>query len=90
MVMMMKSLKKDMDFQWMSYYESRVSSLFRMEVYMRTERLLRADGIIYGNVKGYYEDKHTYTFVINRKDIVFPKARYKLNKKDRYYDMDNR
>lgn len=57
---------------------------------MRTERLLRADGIIYGNVKGYYEDKHTYTFVINRKDIVFPKARYKLNKKDRYYDMDNR
>ena len=25
MVMMMKSLKKDMDFQWMSYYESRVS-----------------------------------------------------------------
>ena len=57
---------------------------------MRTERLLRADGIIYGNVKEYYEDKHTYTFVINRKDIVFPKARYKLNKKDRYYDMDNR
>ena len=57
---------------------------------MRTERLLRADGIIYGNVKGYYEDKHTYTFVINGKDIVFPKARYKLNKKDRYYDMDNR
>ena len=53
---------------------------------MRTERLLRADGIIYGNVKGYYEDKHTYTFVINRKDIVFPKARYKLNKKDRYYN----
>ena len=57
---------------------------------MRTERLLRADGIIYGNVKGYYEDKHTYTFVINGKDIMFPKARYKLNKKDRYYDMDNR
>ena len=54
---------------------------------MRTERLLRADGIIYGNVRGYYEDKHTYTFVINRKDIVFPKARYKLNKKDRYYIM---
>ena len=26
---------------------------------MRTERLLRADGIIYGNVRGYYEDKHT-------------------------------
>ena len=25
MVMMMKSLKKDMDFQWMGYYESRVS-----------------------------------------------------------------
>ena len=49
---------------------------------MRTERLLRADGIIYGNVRGYYEDKHTYTFVINRKDIVFPKARYKLNKID--------
>ena len=35
---------------------------------MRTERLLRADGIIYGNVNGYYEDKHTYTFVINRKN----------------------
>lgn len=55
---------------------------------MRTERLLRADGIIYGWVKGYYEDKHTYTFIINSEAIVFPKARYKLNKKDRYYDMD--
>ena len=40
---------------------------------MRTERLLRADGIIYGNVKGYYEDKHTYTFVIIEKILCFQK-----------------
>ena len=55
---------------------------------MRTERLLRADGIIYGNVKSYYEDKHTYTFVINEKKVVFPKKKYKLNKTNRYYDME--
>lgn len=55
---------------------------------MRTERLLRADGIIYRNVKSYHEDKHAYTFVIDGKDIVFPKVKYKLNKTDRYYDME--
>lgn len=55
---------------------------------MRTKRLLRADGIIYGHVKGYSEDRHTYTFIINEKSIVFPKAKYKLNKKTSYYDME--
>lgn len=55
---------------------------------MKTERLLRADGIIYGNVKGYSEDNHTYTFVVEGKDVVFPKAKYNLNKTDRYYDME--
>lgn len=55
---------------------------------MRTERLLRADGIIYGNVKGYYEDEHKYTFVVNGRDITFPKIKYKLRKTEKYYDMD--
>ena len=55
---------------------------------MKTERLLRADGIIYGNVKSYREDKHTYIFVIDGKDVVFPKVKYKLNKAHRYYDME--
>ena len=54
---------------------------------MRTDRKIRANGIIYTNVSGYTEDRHNYIFVINGKKISFPKKIYDLNISAGYFDL---
>ena len=54
---------------------------------MRTQRLLRANGLIYGIVKVYKEDRHNYIFVVNLRKLYFPKAKYRLQVTNEYYDI---
>lgn len=55
---------------------------------MRTERLLRANGSVYGFVSGYKETRYHYIFIVNRKEHRFLKSRYILSIKSGYYDLE--
>lgn len=57
---------------------------------MRTQRLLRANGIIYGIVTIYKENRHNYIFVANMRKLYFPKAKYRLQVTNEYYDIENK
>ncbi len=54
---------------------------------MRTDRKIRANGIVYTNVSSYTEDRHNYIFVINGEKISFPKKIYDLNISAGYFDL---
>lgn len=57
---------------------------------IRTQRLLRANGIIYGIVTSYKEDRHNYIFVANLRKLYFPKAKYRLQVTNEYYDIEDK
>lgn len=64
---------------------------------MKTRRILRANGCLYGYVTRFSEDTHRYIFVVgngnilgNGRKLVFPKARYTLRKTSSSYDLDQR
>jgi len=58
---------------------------------MKTRRILRANGCLYGYVTRFSEDDHRYIFVVgNRRKLVFPKAIYTLTKTSRSYDVVSR
>ena len=55
---------------------------------MKTRRILRANGCLYGYVTRFSEDAHRYIFVVgNEKKLVFPKAIYTLTKTSHSYDL---
>jgi len=54
---------------------------------MRTDRKIRANGIVYTNVSSYTEDRHNYIFVIKGEKISFPKKIYNLNISAGYFDL---
>lgn len=58
---------------------------------MKTRRILRANGCLYGYVTRFSEDAHRYIFAIgNGRNLVFPKAIYTLTKTSRSYDVVSR
>ena len=57
---------------------------------MRTQRLLRASGIICGIVTFYKEDRHNYIFVANMRKLYFPKSKYRLQVTNEYYDIEDK
>lgn len=64
---------------------------------MKTRRILRANGCLYGYVTRFSEDAHRYIFAVgngtvlnNGKKLVFPKAIYTLTKTSRSYDLVSR
>lgn len=55
---------------------------------MKTRRILRANGCLYGYVTRFSEDDHRYIFVVgSRRKLVFPKAIYTLTKTLHSYDL---
>lgn len=55
---------------------------------MKTRRILRANGCLYGYVTRFSEDAHRYIFAVgNGRNLVFPKAIYTLTKALHSYDL---